>query len=58
MLFRRLLILCTGNLCRSPLAEALLRSRLSRERRAIEVASAGIIAVSGKPADEDICLAV
>lgn len=56
MLFRHLLILCAGNLCRSPVAEALVRERSAVEGRAIEVASAGLMALDGEPADEMMCL--
>jgi protein-tyrosine-phosphatase len=47
------LFVCTGNTCRSPLAEALLR-RLLEERRieGITVASAGTGAFAGAPASE------
>ena len=51
-MFDHILILCAGNLCRSPLAEALLRARLAREGKPIEVGSAGLIADLGDPADE------
>lgn len=49
----KVLFVCTGNICRSPLAEALLR-RLAEERgRAdITVASAGTGAFDGGPASE------
>lgn len=56
MLFRRLLLLCAGNLCRSPLAETLLRDRLVLKGRDIEVTSAGLVAMAGEPADEMMCL--
>ncbi len=48
---RNVLFVCTGNICRSPMAEGLLR-RLLQERplRAIQVSSAGFIAVPGNPA--------
>ncbi|WP_295413403.1 low molecular weight protein-tyrosine-phosphatase [uncultured Thiodictyon sp.] len=55
-MFRHLLVVCTGNLCRSPLAEALLRARLARAGRTIEVASAGLMARLRDPADETTCL--
>lgn len=50
---RRLLFVCTGNTCRSPLAEALAR-RAAAERGLdrIEVRSAGIRASRGAPASE------
>lgn len=51
-LFRRILVVCAGNLCRSPLAEALLREGLRARGRATEVASAGLIAAIDQPAEE------
>ena len=46
------LIVCTGNLCRSPMAEGLLRARLARDgaRREWLVGSAGVWTVDGRPA--------
>lgn len=44
------LMICTGNLCRSPIAEALLRAQASAARRQIDVGSAGTAAVAGQPA--------
>jgi protein-tyrosine-phosphatase len=50
---KRILLVCTGNICRSPLAEALLSQAL-RERGAPDVAvtSAGTGAWDGAPASE------
>ncbi len=45
------LMLCTGNVCRSPMAEVLLRERLEQEGREVRVESAGIGAPVGLPAD-------
>ena len=45
----RILFVCTGNTCRSPMAAALLRHRLG-ERAGVEIASAGISAPAGSPA--------
>lgn len=47
---RRILVLCEGNHCRSPLAEALLRKALDSR---IEVRSAGIHALVGEPPHEE-----
>jgi protein-tyrosine phosphatase len=50
----RVLVVCTANVCRSPLAEALLRDRLARSRvgRRIAVASAGTrVAAPGRAPD-------
>lgn len=49
----RILFVCTGNTCRSPLAEALAR-RASQARgwHHLEVASAGVAAGPGQPASE------
>jgi protein-tyrosine phosphatase len=45
-----ILTVCTGNICRSPLAEQLLRARFAEAGiRGIEVASAGLNAVVGAP---------
>src|SRR6478735_3144652 len=43
------LVVCVGNLCRSPLAERLLVSRLASTQ--VRVASAGLHAVVGAPMD-------
>ncbi|MGZ5480092.1 MAG: arsenate-mycothiol transferase ArsC [Candidatus Aminicenantales bacterium] len=49
---KRLLFVCYGNICRSPMAEAIARERLGP---AVEVASAGIGATGG-PATEEAAL--
>jgi glycine hydroxymethyltransferase len=45
---KRVLFVCTGNICRSPIAEGLFR-RLIGNRKDIEVLSAGVHAVRGQP---------
>jgi protein-tyrosine phosphatase len=45
----RVLVVCTGNLYRSPLAECLLRERLLEARQVIGLSSAGTRAVTGAP---------
>jgi protein-tyrosine phosphatase len=52
MEIERILIVCTGNLCRSPMAAALMRRMLEEEQGAdVQVESAGIAALAGHPAD-------
>jgi protein-tyrosine phosphatase len=46
----RVLMVCVGNICRSPMAEALLRARFARRGRG-RVESAGLAALVGRPAD-------
>jgi len=45
---KNVLFVCTGNICRSPIAEGLFR-RMTGNRKDIEVASAGVHAVRGQP---------
>lgn len=49
-MFRRILIVCTGNICRSPMSEAILRHRFRQAGLGIEVQSAGVGALVGEPA--------
>jgi protein-tyrosine-phosphatase len=48
----RILIVCTGNLCRSPMAMAMLQAKLARDeaRRDWQVESAGVWASAGRSA--------
>ncbi|HXG29785.1 MAG TPA: low molecular weight protein-tyrosine-phosphatase [Nevskiales bacterium] len=48
-MFRNILVLCTANICRSPLAEGLLRLRL-KDRPDVRVHSAGVAALEGSEA--------
>jgi protein-tyrosine phosphatase len=50
-MFSRILIVCVGNVCRSPMAAALLARRLSARVPEARVESAGIAALVGQPAD-------
>ena len=49
----RVLIVCEGNICRSPAAEVLLRSGLGADS-GVAVASAGLAARVGEPMDEPV----
>lgn len=55
MMIKSILVICTGNICRSPMRERLLKTYL----REIKIESAGIRAQDGQPADsrsQQICL--
>jgi len=49
LMVRNVILVCTGNICRSPMAEALLAQRLAD--RGISVSSAGVAALVYHPAD-------
>lgn len=48
-MFKRILTVCVGNICRSPTAEYLLRHHVSRH--GVEVGSAGLSALRDHPMD-------
>lgn len=50
-MINHVLMICTGNICRSPMAQALLVRRLSSRNLATKVESAGLHALVGHPAD-------
>lgn len=47
----RLLFVCSGNICRSPMAEGLARESAARRGRRVESQSAGTLGIVGRPAD-------
>jgi protein-tyrosine-phosphatase len=47
----RVLFVCSGNICRSPMAEGLALTYASRRGRAIEAKSAGTLGIVGRSAD-------
>lgn len=51
-MFHNILTVCTGNICRSPVAEYLLRHEIAQAGRKADVRSAGIGALVDHPADE------
>lgn len=51
-MFQKVLVVCVGNICRSPMGERLLRSALPD----LTITSAGLAAVVGEGADKDATL--
>ncbi|RFA26405.1 phosphotyrosine protein phosphatase [Alkalilimnicola ehrlichii] len=49
-MFNNIVVVCVGNICRSPMAEALLAHGLA-SREEVKVSSAGLGALVGEPAD-------
>ena len=51
---KTVLFICTGNICRSPMAEGLMWRKLAREGRVrdVQVSSAGVWTMDGRPASE------
>lgn len=52
-----IIMICTANACRSPMAEGLLREQLRTRRPDVEVASAGIMASLGPATPEGVTAA-
>ncbi|MCO7188738.1 MULTISPECIES: low molecular weight protein-tyrosine-phosphatase [unclassified Pseudoalteromonas] len=53
-MFENILIVCAGNICRSPTAEYVLRDKV--EGKNINVSSAGLTAMEGHKADQNALL--
>ncbi|MCE5333229.1 MAG: low molecular weight phosphotyrosine protein phosphatase [Desulfobacteraceae bacterium] len=50
-MFKKILVVCEGNICRSPMTEYLIRNDPSALQAGIQVASAGLAALVDQPAD-------
>lgn len=53
----RILMVCLGNICRSPLAEGILKSKLPKEHFYIDSAGTGAYHVGNKPDERSIAIA-
>lgn len=51
-MFHSVLVVCVGNICRSPVAERVLSAKLAERGGGIDVTSAGVGAIVGRPADD------
>src|SRR5579862_4898480 len=49
-MIERILFVCVGNICRSPMAEAILKHRMANKGLNIQISSAGLAALSDKSA--------
>ncbi len=49
-MFKKIIILCVGNICRSPVGEAFFKKGLENIDKNIKVSSAGLAALVGHPA--------
>jgi protein-tyrosine phosphatase len=54
----RIVCVCSGNICRSPMAQGLVRRKLSERGRAAAVISAGTLDLGGRSAAEHACTAM
>ncbi|WP_103974368.1 low molecular weight protein-tyrosine-phosphatase [Methylovulum psychrotolerans] len=54
-MFNNILIICVGNICRSPMAEVLFKKAFADKHANCAVISAGLHAAVGHKADENAC---
>jgi protein-tyrosine phosphatase len=45
----KIVVVCTGNICRSPMAEQMLTEKAAKAKLPISVSSAGVMAMTGDP---------
>ena len=45
----KIVVVCTGNICRSPMAEQMLTQKAAKAKLPISVSSAGVMAMTGDP---------
>jgi protein-tyrosine-phosphatase len=50
---QKILFVCTGNICRSPMAEGLLKKMVQDHQWSVETQSAGLAAFNGVPATQE-----
>ena len=53
----RILMVCLGNICRSPLAEGILKSKVNSEKIVVDSAGTGKYHIGGKPDKRSIAVA-
>lgn len=51
-MFKSVIFICTGNICRSPMAEALFKDKVQEHQLDVNVSSAGLGALVNYPADK------
>jgi protein-tyrosine phosphatase len=52
-MFKSVLMVCVGNICRSPMAEYYFRTALAARDHEVTIASAGVRALVGRGADDE-----
>lgn len=55
MIFKNILVVCIGNICRSPMAEGLLKHEIAKKDPSCQVSSAGLGALAGHHPDKNSC---